>query len=45
MVYTWNNSPLLIQIGAKTAPFFIKGRTNQNEKIQSGATMFLGSIG
>jgi hypothetical protein len=41
MVYVWNNSTLLIQIGAKTAPNFIKGRTNANEKIQPGATMFL----
>jgi hypothetical protein len=41
MVYVWKNSLLLIQIGAKTAPNFIKGRTNANEKIRSGATMFL----
>jgi hypothetical protein len=41
IIYIWNNSAKEVQIQNKTAQYFLKLRTNQNEKIQPNATMFL----
>jgi hypothetical protein len=41
IIYIWNNSSKEVQIQNKTAQYFLKLRTSQNEKIQPNATMFL----
>jgi hypothetical protein len=41
IIYIWNNSSKEVQIQNKTAQYFLKLRTSQNEKRQPNATMFL----